>query len=312
MKSAIQDRFFIVGCARSGTTLLQSLLAAHSRIASFPETMFFSDLVGQWDIRWFGETPCPRRRLRNLLHDLRVRAGIAHPMGRMRVYAFLNEIGANELKALFPAAGFSLKEQIDACIAILDRLAERQGKPYWIEKSPTHLGYMDIIEKYVGPVKFIHILRSGPDVVASLTDVVSRFPGTDWCSQYDTVEKRINQWNHAVRLSANYSGHPNHKVIAYERLVTETPAVLQELCRFLGVPYDRTMLEDYGETAEKVILEKEGWKANNRDRIQNANATKFYALFNEEERAYIERRLIPLPESLAVVASDRSGQFAVR
>ncbi|NQT53909.1 sulfotransferase, partial [bacterium] len=33
---AIETRIFIVGCARSGTTLLQGALAAHPAIASFP------------------------------------------------------------------------------------------------------------------------------------------------------------------------------------------------------------------------------------------------------------------------------------
>ncbi|MGC1525664.1 MAG: sulfotransferase, partial [Phormidesmis sp.] len=34
-------RLFLVGCARSGTTLLQSLLASHPGVASFPESNFF-------------------------------------------------------------------------------------------------------------------------------------------------------------------------------------------------------------------------------------------------------------------------------
>ncbi|NJL55543.1 sulfotransferase [bacterium] len=33
---------FLVGCPRSGTTLLQSMLASHPQIASFPETKFSS------------------------------------------------------------------------------------------------------------------------------------------------------------------------------------------------------------------------------------------------------------------------------
>jgi hypothetical protein len=35
-----RTRLFLVGCPRSGTTLLQSLLAAHPQIASFPESHF--------------------------------------------------------------------------------------------------------------------------------------------------------------------------------------------------------------------------------------------------------------------------------
>ena len=38
----IDMRVFVVGVPRSGTTLLQSLLAAHSRVASFTESHFWS------------------------------------------------------------------------------------------------------------------------------------------------------------------------------------------------------------------------------------------------------------------------------
>jgi hypothetical protein len=45
MKQKIKGRFFLVGCPRSGTTLLQSLIVAHSQIASFPESKFFQRVV---------------------------------------------------------------------------------------------------------------------------------------------------------------------------------------------------------------------------------------------------------------------------
>src|ERR1700722_15108612 len=37
----IMDKFFIVGCPRSGTTVLQQALNRHSRIVVAPETRFF-------------------------------------------------------------------------------------------------------------------------------------------------------------------------------------------------------------------------------------------------------------------------------
>ena len=51
------SRVFLVGIMRSGTTLLQSLLAAHSRVTSFPETMFFRFLTGEPLAWWRGMPP---------------------------------------------------------------------------------------------------------------------------------------------------------------------------------------------------------------------------------------------------------------
>ena len=42
MNQRIDRRIFVVGVPRSGTTLVQSLLAAHSQVTSFTESHFFS------------------------------------------------------------------------------------------------------------------------------------------------------------------------------------------------------------------------------------------------------------------------------
>ena len=56
MQTAPKQRIFLVGCPRSGTTLLQSLLAAHPDITSFPESHFFRHLIDnrRWLHRTFG------------------------------------------------------------------------------------------------------------------------------------------------------------------------------------------------------------------------------------------------------------------
>ena len=41
------ERTFIVGVARSGTTLLQSMVGNHDDIATFPETHFFRKTIDQ-------------------------------------------------------------------------------------------------------------------------------------------------------------------------------------------------------------------------------------------------------------------------
>ena len=38
----VEGRIFLVGVPRSGTTLLQALLAAHEQVTSFTESHFFS------------------------------------------------------------------------------------------------------------------------------------------------------------------------------------------------------------------------------------------------------------------------------
>jgi len=167
--SPIQARVFLVGCGRSGTTLLQSMLASHSRIASMPETWLFVSVAGYMTPRLYGYPPSGvKDRLGRILDKTRLRLGIAAKDGRDSVRNFLREMKREDLMSLFPPSGRSLGLQLDACVNILDRIAQDQNRPLWLEKSPLHLGYIDLIERTIPQARFVHLLREGPDGVASI------------------------------------------------------------------------------------------------------------------------------------------------
>lgn len=46
------QRTFIVGCPRSGSTLMQAMLAHHPVVLILPETAFFECLCGHLEWRW--------------------------------------------------------------------------------------------------------------------------------------------------------------------------------------------------------------------------------------------------------------------
>ena len=149
MSIATKQRIFVVGCPRSGTTLLQSLLAAHSDVASFPESHLFSSLVAD------------RGKLRSTFN-------IASRKARPQFDTFLRELQREDLNQYLPKFSFLVRQYSHAFIRILDILSEEQGKDIWIEKTPRHLHCIDQIEKLLPEPQFIHIIRSGKDVVASL------------------------------------------------------------------------------------------------------------------------------------------------
>jgi len=45
-------RTFVVGCPRSGTTLVQAMIARHPDVFSLHETFFFESLLGDAELRW--------------------------------------------------------------------------------------------------------------------------------------------------------------------------------------------------------------------------------------------------------------------
>ncbi|NES19250.1 MAG: sulfotransferase [Symploca sp. SIO3E6] len=268
MASKISTPIFLVGCPRSGTTLLQSLLAAHPKIASFPESKFFHFIVPEYE---------PRRQA----------LGIASRRIKPALEKFFNNIGHTEMVQQFPKVGL-IGQYTRKFIKILYLLTEEQGKSIWLEKTPNHIYYLEYIEKFVRGVKIIHLVRSGADVVASLYEVTHKYPkswgGTPW-----DIDLCIERWIRAYKISLSYLNEPNHLIVRYEQLLENPQTVLEKLCEFIGVEWHETMLTDYSVVSEKLTLGQAGRTVI--PVIPSANSQKFYRLFDAAQRQYILNRL---------------------
>lgn len=265
-----KERFFLVGCPRSGTTLLQSLLTAHPQITSFPESHFFRHLI-------------PDR------NSKRYWLAIASRQAKPRFEAFLKEIDRENMSSYLPQFAIFQYQYIQAFFRILDTITKHQKKTIWIEKTPGHVNYIDYIEKQTRGVKFIHIIRNGADVVASLYEVTHKYPQV-WHGAWD-INKCIDRWVEDVQISLSYQNKPNHILIKYEELVHNPPLILSGICDFINIDFDQTMLDNYGISTKTVVLENEPWKTSVGDAINNRNGQKFHKLFSDQQKSYILQQL---------------------
>jgi len=267
----VKGRIFIVGCPRSGTTLLQSLLAAHPQIFSCPETHFFPNTVGSG---W-------RKYL-----------GIASSKARQKLCEFLKEIGQEKMEGLLPSRCFMVRHYVNVFVAILDELTEREGKNIWVEKTPQHLHYIDVVEKCIPDAKFIHLVRNGKDVVASLYDVTHRYPES-WGGPR-SIEQCVRRWNTDVKITQRYVTAPNHIVVRYEDLVQDPKTTMKKICDFIGVEFTPMMIEQHTRAGEKIILEGQEWVKSAKEPIRKVKESKFGTVFNKWEQAWILDHLEPL------------------
>ncbi|MGP1387194.1 MAG: sulfotransferase family protein [Thainema sp.] len=292
-ESSIQKRLFLVGCPRSGTTLLQSLLASHSQVQSFPESQFFLYLFSADKAQQFTDWPFETALTRPLfkLAARKLIFGMALARLRSHLRQFLQDINQPDLEQELPKAAIATKRQYtQAFFHVLDQVAQRQQQPIWLEKTPQHLYYLDYIVQQVPDAQFIHLARNGTDVVASLYDVRQRYPD-QWPDEPADVKLCTARWLRDLRISLRYQGRPNHHFVRYEDLVANPAQVLETLCQRIGIVYESTMLDGYRETAQQVRLSSERWKTSVHQPIQNQNSTKFTQLFNADQRAYIENQV---------------------
>jgi len=266
----IGQRVFIVGCPRSGTTLLQGLLAGHSEILSLPETHFFS-------------LAYPRNRLKRLLTwpALNVRRVLP---------ALVEEIGHPEL-ADAAAVGLWERRFERPFVRSLDALAERAGKSVWVEKTPRHLHFTRVIERRVPRARFIHLLRNGVDVVASLRRASTKH--ADAWGGARSLRECVRRWNRDVAISLACRRRPEHLLVRYERLVADPEQELRRLCSFLGITFEESMLA-HERAYDRIVRPSEAWKANNASPVGSRPRTPAAVLENDELH-WVRARLRSLP-----------------
>jgi hypothetical protein len=227
----------VVGCPRSGTTLLQVMLHAHPRIAIPPETRFV--LTGYKNRHRFGDLADPVRR--RALADWIVR----------RRQTFFHELGlsADDVTARIVAGPPTLGS---AFAVVLRAYADRFGKPRWGDKRPAYLQHLPVICRLFPDAQVVNIVRDGRDCVASLKSM-------PWNRK--NIYQSIATWTQGVdngRWAARSLGPGSYFEMSYERLVGDPRPELARLCAFLGEEYDEAMAVPAA-LASSVIPQRKSW-----------------------------------------------------
>ena len=136
---------FVIGPARSGTTLLQTMLGAHPSISALPEMHFWFRIVELAD--YWGDVSQPER-FRAALGEL-----VSLPAGLLdgadfRVDRILEEAAAQSFLGL---------EYRDLLDSVGRDLARRQGKVRWAEKTPWQSA--ERIWQLFPEAQIIHLMR---------------------------------------------------------------------------------------------------------------------------------------------------------
>lgn len=260
MGDPIAARAFVVGCARSGTTLLQCLLGAHPRILTFPEShvLYYAAELPE-------EAPAALAR-------------------------FTRQSGLPNLPGPPPTPDWTPGDYARALAALLDDATRRQGKDIWLEKTPLHLHYIEQIAATLPDVRFLHMLRDGLATVASLYGVTTAYPD-HWAGRR-TLERCATRWVTDVRRSLRAAEQPGHHLVRYENLVAAPRPALRAACAFLGVEYAPLMVGGHRAVAQRVILPYEAWKARVRGAIAVAPpcGSPICAL-SEDERRFVQEQI---------------------
>jgi hypothetical protein len=241
---------FVVGCPRSGTTMLQLMLHAHPRIAIPPETRF---LLAAYDARAdFGDLRSPANRLalaRWIVDREQTRFADLGLDGRQVI---------ERIVAGPPTLGSALG-------AVLRAYAARFGKPRWGDKRPGYFQRVPALRRMFPDAQIVQLVRDGRDCVASLKEM-------DWY-KHDT-HHALATWVEAIEAgerAARSLGPGSYHRLYYERLITDPETELRALCDFLGEAYDPAMCEP-ARVAAVAVPSRKAWHARTHEQVTTARA----------------------------------------
>lgn len=217
----------VVGCDRSGTTLLQTMLDAHPDVAVTHESHILPDFASR---RSSYETD------RGFASDRFLDDLFAHDSVMKRL-GFDRDGLAEALRNDPPA-------DTTAAIHEVFRVnARRRGKHRFGDKTPGYVTRIPTLHQLLPDAVFVHIVRDGRDVALSLSEA-SFGPST--------LVGAAAHWRRHVlagRRAGTRLGAQRYVEVRYEDLVRDPEKTLRDLCGFLGLDYSERMVERSGSDA---------------------------------------------------------------
>lgn len=289
---------FIVGCARSGTTLVHRIVDAHPEMAITPEM--------HWITRQF--------KSRNGLVTPKLVSELA---GHKRFAQF--EIPREEFEGLL-GSGETIPYP-----TFLNRVFGLYGKiknkPLVGNKTPAYVRRIPTLHALWPDAKFVHIIRDGRDVCLSILNwkKAERTAGRYASWEEDPVSTTALWWERKVRKAREDGaalGPGLYHEMLYEDLVEDPERECKRLCEFLGVPYDdamirfaegktRTDLPNARKTPKKAWLPITSGMRNWRTEMPVKDVERFEAAAGDllEELGF--ERAVPNPSSEALEQAAR-------
>lgn len=217
--------FFIVGSARSGTTLLRLMLNAHRRVTVPPESRFITEIQ-------YSDAP-------------------------IDVAMFLDALGSHKRFQAWDLPLEAVRKEIErdpapyreAIAAAYRAYARVHGKDLWGDKTPRYVEHIPFIAALFPEARFIHLIRDGRNVARSYADVP--FGPT-------TVAKAAALWSDRVGKGCRDGRalSPGRYIeIRYEDVVEDAAGEARDICDFLEIEFDEGMLE-YTERARHAVLDR--------------------------------------------------------
>lgn len=216
------EPFFIVGCGRSGNTLLRRIMTTKTGVVIPPETYVLGKII----------------RLHKAYKNLKWYNYVNLVISTIEYHNQFYTFEINSLKELALELK-DLSKDKRSLAHILNRFycfyAEKKGLEikYWGDKTPMNAMSVYEIKEVFPNAKFVHLIRDGIDVSYSYMN--------SGLMEYTAAALK---WKRVVKFVQNFGkkNPENYLEIRYEGLVTKPDEIVRRVCGFLDIEYNEKML----------------------------------------------------------------------
>jgi hypothetical protein len=234
---------FVVGAARSGTTMLSRILNMHPRISTLNELHYFGDL---WSFSQLNVALSRQQAVEvaNVLFS-RQHHGIWNtcpsPEEKKEAQVLVDEYES------FPITGITLFGKF------IETVAKSLNSDIICEQTPRNIFYAYELLKAYPNARVVQIIRDPRSVLASQKNRWKRrkllnAKNIPW---FEVIRDRVNYhpfttpwlWKKAVDVGLSLKSHNNFFMLRFEDLANNPEKELKELCSFLEIDYSASMLD---------------------------------------------------------------------
>jgi len=254
---------FVVGVGRSGTSLLQSMLASHSALSFLPETAFVRRYIAKNKLqKHIGKSGFSTTK--KVIEDDEVFSRMNFEMPK---------INDNNVS----------KVDFEYYMSLQQLGMAASGKKRFGDKDPRLIEYLPTVHHNFPEAYVINIVRDPRDVLSSKKKA-------EWSAGRSTMFYAF-----ANRVQLKIARHLGSKLfgkryieIVYEDLIKDPEMQLESLCNKLELTYEKSLL-DFGKQAKKLVSKsEESWKKETFGPLLANNADKWKTQLIDKEIALTE------------------------
>jgi hypothetical protein len=276
---------FIVGEARSGTSLLYRTLQKHPSFQPLTQNLVETDVFRHLRRTFmFGRRGYPDPLFRFMLKDQTAWDGFLRTIRPLRA-----------VSAAWAPVNYVLRDHaLWLWYANLHHLVLRayffyawkaRGCSRLVEKTPTNIAHVPQLAFAFPHARFLYIHRHPVDVFTSYRRRAAVDPNAGWanlsidefCRRYETGASQALHWRAA--------GHDTLHMVRYEGLTSDPEPTFRTLCTFLTEPFVREALEEHAPNPKRWPVDPHLWGG------IVPQTKRWQDFLNPSEAAVLQRRL---------------------